>query len=73
MSYEVQPVAWVNSGLSDDRAREDVLNMQAPQSSNWQHDVKGRVGCQGSGDPARVLLDSHVLPATRLASQRVVG
>ena len=57
-------VAWVNSGLSDDRAREDVLNMQAPQSSNWQHDVKGRVGVSGSGDPARVLLDSHVLPAT---------
>ena len=57
-------VAWVNSGLSDDRAREDVLNMQASQSSNWQHDVKGRVGVSGSGDPARVLLDSHVLPAT---------
>jgi hypothetical protein len=66
MSYDGYSanVAWVNSGLSDDRAREDVLNMQAPQSSNWQHDVKGRVGVSGSGDPARVLLDSHVLPAT---------
>ena len=76
MSYDGYSanVAWVNSGLSDDRAREDVLNMQAPQSSNWQHDVKGRVNVSGNrGTPPGFARQPRVARHPVVVGQRDVG
>ena len=56
-------VKWVNSGLSDFKAREDVLSGQGALSSNWSMEVERRVSVKGNGTPARLRLDKVVMDA----------
>lgn len=57
-------VAWVNSGLHDTRAREDVLSLSGAQASNWRMAAEGRVTVSGDGAAARIKLDTQRLEAT---------
>jgi len=58
-SYE-----WVNSGLTNIQAREDVLRGQASFASTWSMGGNTRVTLDGEGRPSRVFLDSHMFEAT---------
>ena len=58
-SYE-----WVNSGLTNIQAREDVLRGQASFASTWSMGGSTRVTLDGEGRPSRVFLDSHEFEAT---------
>ena len=57
-------VQWVNSGLSDARARQDVLAGQGALASNWRMAVADKVDVAGTGEAARVFLDAHKVDAT---------
>ena len=57
-------VQWVNSGLSDSRARQDVLSGQGALASNWRMNVEDKVNVSGTGEAARVFLDAHKVVAT---------
>lgn len=57
-------VAWVNSGLHDTGAREDVLSLSGAQASNWRMAAEGRVTVSGDGAAARIKLDTQRLEAT---------
>lgn len=54
-------VAWVNSGLHDTKAREDVMSLSGAQASNWRMAAKGRVSVSGDGAAARIKLDTQQL------------
>jgi hypothetical protein len=57
-------VQWVNSGLSDARARQDVLTGQGALASNWRMAVAEKVDVAGTGEAARVFLDAQKVEAT---------
>ena len=57
-------VQWINSGLSDARARQDVLAGQGALASNWRMTVEDKVNVSGSGEAARVFLDEEKVDAT---------
>ncbi|MDP7435825.1 MAG: DUF4139 domain-containing protein, partial [Flavobacteriales bacterium] len=57
-------VQWVNSGLSDARARQDVLTGQGALASNWRMAVADKVDVAGTGEAARVFLDAQKVEAT---------
>ncbi len=57
-------VQWVNSGLSDSGARQDVLSGQGALASNWTMSGEDKVNISGSGEAARVFLDEHIVEAT---------
>ena len=66
MSYDgyCANVQWINSGLSDARARQDVLSGQGALASNWRMTVGDKVDVAGTGEAARVFLDAHKVDAT---------
>lgn len=55
---------WVNSGLRDDRAKEEVLRGHGAFASNWRMSTQERVTVEGQGTPTRVFLDNQRLGAT---------
>ena len=57
-------VKWVNSGLNDSGARQDVLRGQGALASNWKMTASQRVSVNGEGDAARVWLDDLTAEAT---------
>lgn len=57
-------VKWVNSGLKDVAARQDVLRGQGALASNWRMQAGQRVTVNGNGDAARVRLDELSAEAT---------
>ena len=57
-------VKWVNSGLNDVAARQDVLRGQGALASNWRMQAEQRVSVNGSGDAARVWLDELTAEAS---------
>ena len=57
-------VRWVNSGLNDAGARQDVLRGQGALASNWSMVAEDRVSVDGEGAAARIWLDEHLVDAT---------
>lgn len=57
-------VRWLNSGLSDVAAKQEVLSGQGVYASNWSQTAGPRVHVKGDGSASRIWLGVHELHAT---------